>query len=153
MPKNPKILSLSQQSLEPMIVNTLNNLYGDVLIAKKSTLFEDRVNKADMWLQVKTECLQMTTNRLYKVDVKTIENKNNKGIYTNFSLTKDCFNSHNHCDFFIFAYPKNNCVFECYLCSYDDVVKSGKVKNIKNFYLFPLLEIKNTYLKKFEIAI
>lgn len=156
MARNQKYLEFSQYELEPKICSELNNLFAGQCEFNVSTNFEDMRQKVDIWMRPSIDMWGISSNDKYGINVKTIEQKNNRGIYTNFSLPAQTINGTKKFEFIIFAYPKTQDIhgeYECYVCKYDDVKNSRFLQNRTTFYLCPLSDIKHTSLYTFTINI
>lgn len=155
MANNPEFYKFSINILEPAICSELNKLYGSAITFEHSSDYDDTKRKIDIWIKpLQQNSLHLSAGSIHGLDVKTIEPVNNRGIWTNFSLSKETFSVPAK-DFLLFAYPTEkriSCLYNCYLCKVDSVQRL-KLRDMGNYYLCPLSGIKSIAMKTFSLYI
>lgn len=142
---NPEMYYKSINEIEPIIINATNYVLNEKHIGeafKREYANDKNINLYDVALHcdfimsifVDTPKFGINSG-IYRVDVKTITEKNDKGPEkSNFSIPDSCCMS-NHPDIFAFKY--DNVI---YFCKYVDAI-THMFKN-KPEYVFRLLSIK-----------
>jgi hypothetical protein len=155
MARNPEFYNFSINTLEPAICSELNKLYGSTICFTHGSDYDDTKSKVDIWIKpLEQNSLQLSIGSTHGLDVKTIEPVNNRGAWTNFSFNKQTFSAPAK-DFLLFAYPTEkqlHCLYDCYLCKVSDV-QQLKMRDMGNYYLCPLSEIKTVALKTFSLSV
>ena len=155
MARNPEFYKFSVNTLEPAICDELNKIYDSIILFTHGSDYDDTQCKVDIWIKPFSQNdLNLSIGSIHGLDVKTIEPLNNRGVWTNFSLPKQTFSAPAK-DFLLFAYPTEpqmHCLYSCYLCKVADVQKLN-LRDMGNYYLCPLSEIKTIAVKTFNLFI
>lgn len=149
---NNRFYDYSINVVEPAVVEGFNRKYynngtGRHAIQIVAPLNGNK-NAYDCILHRDFQVTNFNDGRVTFFDIKYVSSKNDKGDFSNFSISKSC-EGITTLDFFAFVYRNI-----CYICKYQDVIDNlFESKNPNKYNLISLQTIKEISVDKFSVNI